>query len=175
MQDVPFGVVNTIFLVGTVNDNLSLGRQCSSGSSDNTDFPAVKLCILLSSIASLMYKVMKLRTFPHVWQEYERLCVVKAELEERATRLQISENQTWGDISSESDEEEDEAKLARTAEVASIVNTGGADSAMHTATRAAAEVAVFGARGRCEGKPEFVQGLHSSEMTIPTRAGDPAL
>jgi hypothetical protein len=173
MQDVPFGVVNSIFLVGTVNDNLSLGRQCSSGSSDNTGFPAVKLCILLSSIASLMYKVTKLRTFPHVWQEYERLCVVKAELEERATRLQISENQTRGDISSESDEEEDESKLARTAEVASIINT---DSAMHTATAAeVAASAMFGARGRSEGKPEFVRGLHSSEMTIPTRAGDPAL
>jgi hypothetical protein len=121
-----------------------------------------------------MYKVLKLRTIPHLWQECERLRVVKAQLEERATRLQISENQTRDDISRESDEEEDE--LARTAEVASIVNTGGADSTMNAATAAeVAASAMLGARSRSEGKPEFVQGLHSSEMTIPTRAGDPAL
>jgi hypothetical protein len=101
-QDVPFAIVNAVFLVRTVNDKRS----------DVT----IMLCVLLTSIASLVYKVMKLRTIPKVWQEHRRLLDVKAELAERAMRLQESEGQCQQDSSGESDGDEDEGKAARAPE-----------------------------------------------------------
>jgi hypothetical protein len=49
----------------------------------------VLLLVLLSSVASLMYKLMKLRTFPGIWPEHSRLIREKVKLVARAERLKM--------------------------------------------------------------------------------------
>jgi hypothetical protein len=78
LQDAPFAVVNSLLLLRTVND--------LKGTHDDATVTLL-LLVLLSSVASLMYKVMKLRTFPEVWREYSRLLREKIRLTERAERL----------------------------------------------------------------------------------------
>jgi hypothetical protein len=80
LQDAPFAVVNSLFLLRTVDDM----QRVQNGTN-----VTVLLLILLSSVASLMYKLMRLRTFPKVWQEYSRLLREKIRLTERAERLKM--------------------------------------------------------------------------------------
>jgi hypothetical protein len=111
---VPFASVNAVFLVRTVNDSMvKCSETCSNVTHSNT--MTVMLCVLLKSIASLMYEVMKLRTMPEVWQEHQRLLNVKAQLAARAMRLNESECQQ--DSPGESDEDEDEGKAAGSSEL----------------------------------------------------------
>jgi hypothetical protein len=85
LQDAPFAVMNSLFLLQTV-DNVKR-------TDDDTNVP-VLLLVLLSSVASLMYKVMKLRAFPEIWREHSRLLQVKVGLMERAERLKMEAQAT---------------------------------------------------------------------------------
>ena len=81
LQDAPFAVVNSLFLLRTVDD---VKRRCK----DDTNVTVV-LLVLLSSVASLMYKLMKLRVFPDVWREHRRLLQEKVRLIKRAEQLKM--------------------------------------------------------------------------------------
>jgi hypothetical protein len=85
LQDAPFAVMNSLFLLQTV-DNVKR-------TDDDTNVP-VLLLVLLSSVASLMYKVMKLRAFPEIWREHRRLLQVMVGLMERAERLKMEAQAT---------------------------------------------------------------------------------
>ncbi len=91
LQDVPFAVVNTLFLLRVVNDPVSVPNSSSSSGLcakrlDPTTV-TVLLLALFTSIASLTYKAMKVLKFPEVWREHQRLLRDKVELTERARRL----------------------------------------------------------------------------------------
>ena len=83
LQDAPFAVVNSLFLVRTATS------VNNSNSTHDTTAVAVLLLVLLSSVASLMYKLMKLRTFPAIWREHSRLIREKVKLVARAERLKM--------------------------------------------------------------------------------------
>ena len=83
LQDAPFAVVNSLFLVRTATS------ANNSNSTHDTTAVAVLLLVLLSSVASLMYKLMKLRTFPAIWREHSRLIQEKVKLVARAERLKM--------------------------------------------------------------------------------------
>ncbi len=85
LQDAPFAVVNSLFLLRIVND--------SKTPHDDANI-TVLLLVLLSSVASLMYKVMKLRTFPEVWREHSRLLQEEARLIKRAEQLKLEAQAT---------------------------------------------------------------------------------
>ena len=102
LQDAPFAVMNSLFLLQTV-DNVKR-------TDDDTNVP-VLLLVLLSSVASLMYKVMKLRTFPEVWREHSRLLREKAKLIERAERLKMEAHATVSPESEVSDVDSDVDRL----------------------------------------------------------------
>jgi hypothetical protein len=85
LQDAPFAVMNSLFLLQTV-DNVKR-------TDDDTNVP-VLLLVLLSSVASLMYKVMKLRAFPEIWREHRRLLQEKVGLIKRAERLKMEAQAT---------------------------------------------------------------------------------
>ena len=98
LQDVPFAVVNSLFLLRTVDD---LKRP-----HDDTNV-TVLLLVLLSSVASLMYKLMKLRTFPELWREHSRLLREKIRLTERAEQLKMEAQATVAPQSEGSDVDSD--------------------------------------------------------------------
>ena len=85
LQDAPFSVVNTLFLLRTVHDPTK--PPCTEASCPKT--VTVLLLVLLTSIAVLTYKIMKLSTFPEIWREHQRLLVEKVVLHERARRLSM--------------------------------------------------------------------------------------
>jgi hypothetical protein len=91
-------VVNSLFLLRIVEElksSLFLQKTVDELKEMNDDANVtVLLLILLSSVASLMYKVMKLRTFPEVWREHSRLLREKAKLMERAERLKMEAQAT---------------------------------------------------------------------------------
>ena len=86
LQDAPFAVVNSLFLLRTVDD---VKRRCK----DDTNV-TVLLLVLLSSVATLMYKLMKLRTFPEVWREHRRLLQEELRLLKRAEQLKMEAQAT---------------------------------------------------------------------------------
>ncbi len=120
-QDIPFGSVNAVYIVRTVASNGG-----SIGSSGLGFFP-VMLCILLGSVASLVYKLVSLGSMPQVlctlecvaasctlatvigldtvqvWSQQHKLIVRNEAIAERARRLQTMESGQEG--SSESDDE----------------------------------------------------------------------
>jgi hypothetical protein len=59
-----------------------------SGRYSSTTF-CVLLLVLLTSVACLVYKLVRLLTIPELWHERNRLRSVKAELEVRARRLEM--------------------------------------------------------------------------------------
>jgi hypothetical protein len=85
LQDAPFSVVNTLFLLRTVYDPTK--PPCTEASCPKT--VTVLLLVLLTSIAVLTYKIMKLSTFPEIWREHQRLLLEKVALHERARRLSM--------------------------------------------------------------------------------------
>ena len=85
LQDAPFSVVNTLFLLRIVYDPKK--PPCTEASCPTT--VAVLLLILLTSIALLTYKIMKLRMFPGIWREHQQLLLEKVMLRERASRLSM--------------------------------------------------------------------------------------
>jgi hypothetical protein len=85
MQDLPFGVVNVLFLLRTANDPGSIGL-CSRGY-DRMTFTVLLLSVLTSS-ASLMHKLVALSSVPHLYREHVRLFAAKAQLALRAAQLQ---------------------------------------------------------------------------------------
>jgi hypothetical protein len=86
LQDAPFAVVNSLFLLRTVDDS-------KTPHDDDTNV-TVLLLVLLSSVASLMYKLMKLRTFPEVWREHSRLLQEEVRLIKRAEQLKTEAQAT---------------------------------------------------------------------------------
>jgi hypothetical protein len=75
-------VINVIFLTrlaacGNQTNHGSCGNQTNHGSF------TIQLLILLTSVATLVYKAMHLRDFPAVWQEHELLLVEKRQLDDR--------------------------------------------------------------------------------------------
>ena len=92
-QDLPFGVINTLFLLRQVDCwGCSWGDGCTgprcADSYSSTTF-CVLLLVLLTSVACLVYKLVRLLTIPELWHERNRLRNVKAELEVRARRLEM--------------------------------------------------------------------------------------
>ena len=92
LQDAPFAVVNSLFLLRTKHDDTNV---------------TVLLLVLLSSVASLMYKVMKLRTFPEVWREHSRLLQEEVRLIKRAEQLKMEAQATVAPQSEGSDVDSD--------------------------------------------------------------------
>jgi hypothetical protein len=72
-QDVPFGVINVIFVT----------RLAARGNRNDRESFTVQLLILLTSVATVVYKAMLLRDFPAVWHERGQLQVEKRQLDER--------------------------------------------------------------------------------------------
>ena len=92
-QDLPFGVINTLFLLRQVDCwGCSWGDGCTgprcADSYSSTTF-CVLLLVLLTSVACLVYKLVRLLTIPELWHERNRLRTVKTELEMRARRLEM--------------------------------------------------------------------------------------
>jgi hypothetical protein len=92
-QDLPFGVINTLFLLRQVDCwGCSWGDGCTgprcADSYSSTTF-CVLLVVLLTSVACLVYKLLMLLTIPELWHERNRLRAVKTELEMRARRLEM--------------------------------------------------------------------------------------
>ena len=85
LQDAPFSVVNTLFLLRTVYDPTK--PPCTKAFCPKT--VTVLLLVLLTSIALLTYKLMKLRMFPEIWREHQQLLLEKVMLRERARRLSM--------------------------------------------------------------------------------------
>jgi hypothetical protein len=84
LQNAPFSVVNTLFLLRTSYDPKK--PPCTEASCPTT--VTVLLLVLLTSIAALIYKIMKLRMFPGIWREHQQL-LEKIALHERACRLSM--------------------------------------------------------------------------------------
>ena len=64
----------------------------------------VLLLVLLTSVACLVYKLVRLLTIPELWHERNRLRAVKTELEMRARRLaMLAPGPEGGDSASDSD------------------------------------------------------------------------
>ena len=61
---------------------------CGLGSYNSTTF-CVLLLVLLTSVTSLVYKLVRLLTIPELWHERNRLRSVKTELAARARRLEM--------------------------------------------------------------------------------------
>jgi hypothetical protein len=116
-QDLPFGIINSLFLLRAVDDLRQgcTGPRCSTGYNRTTFY--VLLLVLLTSVAGLVYKLMRSLTLTELWQERNQLRSIKAELAERARRLQMS---VPGPEGGESDSDSD---IDRTAKV------GGASQA----------------------------------------------
>jgi nucleotide-binding universal stress UspA family protein len=87
LQDAPFSVVNTLFLLRTAHDPKK--APCTEAYDPTT--VTVLLLVLLTTVASFTYKIMKLRMFPEIWREHQRLLREKVELRERARRLSQEE------------------------------------------------------------------------------------
>ena len=85
LQDAPFSVINTLFLLRTVYDPTK--PPCTKASCPKT--VTVLLLVLLTSIAVLTYKIMMLSTFPEIWREHQQLLLEKVGLSERARRLSM--------------------------------------------------------------------------------------
>jgi hypothetical protein len=106
LQDAPFAVVNSLFLLRTVDD--------SKTPHDDTNV-TVLLLVLLSSVASLMYKLMKLRAFPDIWREHSRLVQDEVRLIKRAERLKMEAQATVAPQSEGSDVDSDDESVSKCA------------------------------------------------------------
>ena len=123
---MPFGIINSLFLLGEV-DNLGqpegcTGPRCSIGYSRTTFY--VLLLVLLTSVAGLVYKLTRSLTLTDLWQEHNQLRSIKAELAERARRLQMSAPGPEGvESDNDSDSDSDCTAKARGASQAPSCNT----------------------------------------------------
>ncbi len=76
-------MINAIFLTrsscGPSGDQNNCRPSCGSFT--------IQLLILLTSIATMVYKAMHLRGFPAVWHEHEQLLVEKCQLADRFSEL----------------------------------------------------------------------------------------
>ena len=121
LQDAPFAVMNSLFLLQTV-DNVKR-------TDDDTNVP-VLLLVLLSSVASLMYKVMKLRTFPEVWREHSRLVQEEVRLIKRAEQLKMEAQATVAPQSEGSDVDSDvHSDISSSCDVQSVSSDVGSNRA----------------------------------------------
>ena len=110
LQDLPFSIINTIFLVREVDDlgQGCPGPRCSTRYHRTTFY--VLLLVLLTSVACFMYKLMRSLTLAELWQERNQLRSIEAELAERARRLEMSAlgpEDVESDSESDSDNESD--------------------------------------------------------------------
>ena len=107
---MPFGIINSLFLLRAVDDLRQgcTGPRCSTGYNRTTFY--VLLLVLLTSVAGLVYKLMRSLTLTELWQERNQLRSIKAELAERARRLEMSAlgpEDVESDSESDSDNESD--------------------------------------------------------------------
>ena len=92
-QDVPFGVINGIFLTRIVDSLGTKLGQCDGCVIDDDTRRAsfkIQFLILLTSVITLVYKVMQLRALPAVWREHEQLLVEGRQLADRLSVLEAS-------------------------------------------------------------------------------------
>ena len=92
-QDVPFGVINAIFLTRIVDRLGTKLGQCDGCVVDDDTRRAsfkIQFLILLTSVITLVYKVMHLRALPAVWREHEQLLVEGRQLADRLSVLEAS-------------------------------------------------------------------------------------
>jgi hypothetical protein len=121
LQDAPFAVVNSLFLLRTVNDLKT--------THDDTNI-TVLLLVLLSSVASLMYKLMKLSTFPEVWREHSRLLQEEVRLIKRAEQLKMEAQATVAPQSEGSDVDSDvHSDISSSSDVQSVSSDVGSNRA----------------------------------------------
>ena len=121
LQDAPFAVVNSLFLLRTVDD--------MQRAQDGTNV-TVLLLILLSSVASLMYKLMKLRTFPELWREHSRLLQEEVRLIKRAEQLKMEAQATVAPQSEGSDVDSDvHSDISSSCDVQSVSSDIGSNGA----------------------------------------------
>jgi hypothetical protein len=92
---MPYTVVNTLFLVKTVETQVKL-----LSAADHPQF-FLLLLVLLTSVAALVYKLMKLVKLPEIWREEKRLLKLKAEFEERERRLDAEASQRKSECDSD--------------------------------------------------------------------------
>ncbi len=77
-QDLPFAVINGIFLTRIVEDDKTRGLF------------RFQFVIMLTTVMMLVYKAMHLRELPAVWREHFQLLVEQRQLAERYKALQAS-------------------------------------------------------------------------------------
>jgi len=165
LQDAPFAVMNSLFLLQTV-DNVKR-------TDDDTNVP-VLLLVLLSSVASLMYKVMKLRAFPEIWREHRRLLQEKVRLIKRAERLKMEAQATVVPDSEGSDVDSVSSDIGSNCATTMLSDGGPCNSAQLES--AAMPVAVLllstSANGAgvysCQAAPSSLSQLPRVELTTHT-------
>jgi hypothetical protein len=89
-QDVPFGVINAIFLTRIVGSELGQCDGCFVDDKTRLASFEIQFLILLTSVITLVYKVMHLRALPDVWREHEQLLVEGRQLADRLSVLEAS-------------------------------------------------------------------------------------
>ena len=150
-QDVPFGVINVLFVM----------RLASLGDQTNRGYFTIQLLILLTSVATLVYKAMHLKDFPAVWREHELLLVEKRELDERFRVL-----------SNASAKPNANSAAAQSSEITEdTASESGADDA-ETAAAAAAEAVEDGAVAAAVAKPATAVPLQPSQLNLRSGIGD---
>ena len=90
---MPFGVINSIFVTRIVDRLGTKLGQCDGYVIDDDTRRAsfkIQLLILLTSVITLVYKVMQLRALPAVWREHEQLLVEGRQLADRLSVLEAS-------------------------------------------------------------------------------------
>jgi hypothetical protein len=100
-QDLPFAVINGIFLTRIVDDLVEGGDNTSAFKNFKLQF-----LIMLTTVMMLVYKLMHLRELPAVWREHAQLLVEQRQLAERHALLHASVQPAAGsDSDSGSDSE----------------------------------------------------------------------
>ncbi len=157
---MPFGVINAIFLTRILDSLGTKLGQCDGCVVDDETRRAsfkIQLLILLTSVATLVYKAMHLRDFPAVWREHELLLVEGRQLDDRFRVLSNSNAQPDA-ISAEVTED--------------TASESGADDA-ETAAAAAAEAVEGGAVAAAVAKPATaVPAQPSQQLDLRPGKGD---
>jgi hypothetical protein len=150
---MPFGVINVLFVMRLA----SRGDQTDRGSFTIR----LQLLILLTSVATLVYKAMHLRDFPAVWRERELLLVEKRQLDERFRVL-----------SNASAKPNANSAAAQSSEMTEdTASESGADDA-ETAAAAAVEAVEGGAVAAAVAKPATAVPSQPSQLNLRSGKGD---
>ena len=105
-------MINAIFLTRILDSLGTKLGQCDGCVVDDETRRAsfkIQLLILLTSVATVVYKAMHLRDFPAVWREHELLLVEKRQLDDRFRVLDAISAEVTEDTASESGADDAEA------------------------------------------------------------------